>query len=85
MERMPEWSSRFATTDRGFPRELHARIFEAFFTTKPVGQGTGLGLSICKQIIDSLGGELTLRSEPGAGACFVIELPAVPAPASARR
>jgi PAS domain S-box-containing protein len=68
----------------GIPRELHARIFEAFFTTKPAGQGTGLGLSICKEIIDSLGGELSLRSEAGAGASFLIELPAVPAPASTR-
>jgi PAS domain S-box-containing protein len=69
----------------GIPRELQSRIFEPFFTTKPVGQGTGLGLSICKEIIDSVGGAMTVESGPGAGARFLIELPAVLAPAAARR
>ncbi len=61
----------------GILPELHARVFEPFFTTKPVGQGTGLGLSICRDIIDSLGGELTLESAPEQGSCFRIELPPV--------
>jgi signal transduction histidine kinase len=61
------------------------RIFEPFFTTKPVGQGTGLGLSISRTLLQEQGGELTARSEPGAGATFLIRLRAVsisPAPAT---
>jgi PAS domain S-box-containing protein len=60
----------------GIPREDQLKIFDPFFTTKPVGQGTGLGLSISHEIIARRhGGSLTVRSEPGKGACFRIELP----------
>ena len=52
------------------------RIFNPFFTTKPVGQGTGLGLSISYQIItETHRGSLRCVSQPGQGADFVIELP----------
>ena len=49
----------------GHPPELQARIFDAFFTTKPVGQGTGLGLDIAQRIVVRHHGELRLQSEPG--------------------
>jgi signal transduction histidine kinase len=49
----------------GVPGELQARIFDAFFTTKPVGQGTGLGLDIAQRIVIRHHGELRLDSEPG--------------------
>jgi signal transduction histidine kinase len=49
----------------GVPADLQARIFDAFFTTKPVGQGTGLGLDIAQRIVLRHHGELRLRSEPG--------------------
>lgn len=60
----------------GLPEELHHKIFEQFFTTKPVGQGTGLGLSISRQIIvDKHGGTLEVNSSLGEGSEFIITLP----------
>jgi two-component system, NtrC family, sensor kinase len=68
----------------GIQKGHQLRIFDPFFTTKPVGQGTGLGLSISYDIVvNKHRGALTVRSEPGHGACFRIELPVRhPAPAS---
>jgi C4-dicarboxylate-specific signal transduction histidine kinase len=59
----------------GVPKDLEAKIFEPFFTTKPVGEGMGLGLSLSHRIVSELGGSLTLRNTPGAGATFVVTLP----------
>ena len=53
-------------TGSGIPPEVLPRIFEPFFTTKPVGVGTGLGLSICHSYIQAMGGDIRVRSEPGA-------------------
>ncbi len=53
-----------------------AKLFNAFFTTKPVGKGTGLGLSISRQIIvEKHGGTLDCISEPGQGTEFIITIP----------
>ena len=52
-----------------------ARIFDPFYTTKPVGQGTGLGLSICYGIIKKLGGDIQVQSTKGKGTTFSIFLP----------
>ena len=52
-----------------------SKVFDPFFTTKEVGNGTGLGLSLCYGIIKEHGGSITVRSKPGDGATFVIELP----------
>ena len=49
----------------GIPPEQRARVFDAFFTTKPVGQGTGLGLDIAQRIVVRHHGELRLESQPG--------------------
>ncbi|MFP3911434.1 MAG: two-component system sensor histidine kinase NtrB [Desulfobacteraceae bacterium] len=59
----------------GIPKEMHHKIFDLFYTTKPSGKGTGLGLPICKRIIESLGGEISFASEPGMGTDFFVRLP----------
>ena len=60
----------------GIPLEIQQRIFETFFTTKPVGKGTGLGLAISNQIItEKHQGKLNLHSELGVGTQFEILLP----------
>ena len=52
-----------------------AKLFQPFFTTKPVGEGTGLGLSVSYGIIQSHGGRLGYRQAPSGGAIFYFELP----------
>ena len=51
------------------------RVFDPFYTTRPVGQGTGLGLSACYGIIQEHGGKIACRNRSEGGAVFVIELP----------
>ena len=63
-------------TGPGIPTDDEAKLFQPFFTTKPVGQGTGLGLSVSYGIIDSLGGHIGYRSAPAGGAIFYFDLPA---------
>jgi two-component system sensor histidine kinase HupT/HoxJ len=63
-------------TGPGVPPENEAKLFQPFFTTKPVGQGTGLGLSVSYGIIDSMGGQMGYRRAPAGGAIFYFELPA---------
>jgi len=73
----------------GLAPEIRTRIFDAFFTTKPVGEGTGLGLAVAYNIVKDHGGRIRVESEPGGGTSFVVELPvtatteAPPAPAPA--
>jgi signal transduction histidine kinase len=59
----------------GIPEEMHLRIFDAFFTTKRVGEGTGLGLSISQCIVSDHGGRIELESSPGQGSRFRVILP----------
>ncbi|MDY6803547.1 MAG: ATP-binding protein [Cyanobacteriota bacterium] len=67
---------KIADNGVGMMEDVRARIFDAFFTTKPVGYGTGLGLSIAREIIvKQHGGELECFSEPGKGSEFVISIP----------
>ncbi|QYY80943.1 ATP-binding protein [Pseudomonas germanica] len=64
-----------ADTGAGIAPEILQKIFDPFFTTKPVGQGTGLGLSLSYGIVKKHGGDISVRSEPGVGTTFRIELP----------
>ncbi|MEW5847401.1 MAG: PAS domain S-box protein [Myxococcota bacterium] len=64
-------------TGAGIAPEALQRIFEPFFTTKPVGEGTGLGLSICFGIVRDLGGDITVKSDVGAGTEVTVTLPAL--------
>jgi len=69
-------SIRIADNGPGIPSEIQERIFEMFFTTKPVGKGTGLGLAISNQIVTKKhGGQLLLCSHPDTGTEFQIILP----------
>src|SRR5258706_1237829 len=52
-----------------------SRVFDPFYTTKPVGKGTGLGLSICYGIVSEHGGSIHVTNVQPSGACFTIELP----------
>ncbi len=63
-------------TGPGVKPEDEAKLFQPFFTTKPVGQGTGLGLSISYGIVDSLGGQIGYRTAPAGGSVFFFALPA---------
>ena len=60
----------------GIAEEVYAKLFDAFFTTKPIGKGTGLGLSISYQIVvEKHGGKIDCYSQLNEGTEFVIKIP----------
>jgi PAS domain S-box-containing protein len=65
----------FSDTGPGIPENLRDKIFDIFFSTKPVGKGTGLGLSISQNIIKIHGGNISFECPPEGGTTFVVELP----------
>jgi signal transduction histidine kinase len=67
---------RITDNGGGMTEDVKNKLFNPFFTTKPVGKGTGLGLSISYQIVvEKHGGELQCFSVLGEGTQFTIELP----------
>ncbi len=90
-DRQPSITVRTQVTDRqsveviiadngpGMTEETIPKIFNPFYTTKPVGSGTGLGLSISYQIVvEKHSGNLSCVSEPGEGTKFIVEIPLRP-------
>jgi CheY-like chemotaxis protein len=64
-----------ADNGAGMSEEVKARIFEAFFTTKPLGKGTGLGLATCMSIVQQWNGKIFVDSTLGKGTTFRVFLP----------
>lgn len=68
------WTVAVKDNAGGIGESIIERVFEPFFSTKPVGQGTGLGLSVAYGIVRDMGGVISVRNEDG-GARFEIDLP----------
>jgi signal transduction histidine kinase len=74
----------FKDTGHGIKKEYKDKIFEAFFTTKKIGEGTGLGLSVSQGIVTRYGGEITFETvaeeedKEKKGTTFIVSLPVVP-------
>jgi PAS domain S-box-containing protein len=68
---------RVAVADNGpgIPAQLRPRVFEPYFTTKPIGVGTGVGLAVSLGIVEAHGGTLSVQCPPAGGAVFTIALP----------
>ncbi|MBP7450388.1 MAG: GHKL domain-containing protein, partial [Flavobacteriales bacterium] len=59
----------------GMTEDVRARLYDPFFTTKPVGEGTGLGMAIVYGIIQDHQGDIHVESSPGVGTVFTIDIP----------
>jgi len=64
-----------ADTGCGMSPEVQSRIFEPFYTTKPVGKGTGLGLSLSFSIVQKHKGLIKVKSAPGQGSALRVWIP----------
>ena len=65
-------------TGMGMGPEVLSRLFQPFFTTKPVGEGTGIGLMVVHDIVAAHGGHIEVHSQPQRGTAFIIRLPLGP-------
>lgn len=59
----------------GISSDALKKIFDPFYTTKPVGDGTGLGLSVTYSIVERHGGSINVQSQPGLGTTFTVVIP----------
>ena len=66
---------QISDTGTGIPESVQEKIFDPFYTTKPLGKGTGQGLAIAASVIANHGGTLTFETIPGSGTTFHIRLP----------
>ena len=71
-------------SDSGAGIKEPQRVFDPFYTTKPVGKGTGLGLSATYGVIQDHHGQISCHNKPEGGAVFALRLPAVPNAAAAQ-
>ncbi|WP_440906404.1 sensor histidine kinase (plasmid) [Catenovulum sp. SX2] len=62
-------------TGCGMSEQTLLKIFDPFYTTKPIGQGTGLGLSIALNILEKHAGGIDIKSVEGCGTCITLQLP----------
>ncbi|OGQ98847.1 MAG: hypothetical protein A2521_11115 [Deltaproteobacteria bacterium RIFOXYD12_FULL_57_12] len=68
---------QISDTGTGISSDILHKIFDPFFTAKPIGQGTGLGLSVAFGIIKAHNGKIEVKSEPGRGSTFTVRIPTV--------
>lgn len=68
---------RISDNGSGIEADKLPRIFDAFFTTKEIGQATGLGLTVTKNLVSNLGGKIEVYSIPKEGTSFVLSFPIV--------
>jgi signal transduction histidine kinase len=61
----------------GIPKDQHGRIFEMFYRVSTGRVGSGLGLFIVKEIMEKMGGTITIQSEPNVGSTFTVRLPKI--------
>lgn len=72
---------RLCDSGPGIAQDVLPHIFEPFYTTKPLGEGTGLGLSVIRDVINAAGGDISVETSRGKGACFIVRLPVWAKPA----
>jgi len=68
----------FVDDGPGIAKANLVHLFDPFFSTRGVGQGRGLGLSVCYGIVTDHQGRIDVKSEPGKGSIFTVELPVIP-------
>lgn len=67
-------------TGHGMERPVMEKVFEPYFTTKPMGKGTGMGLAVVHGIVAGHGGTIEVQSQPGKGTTFTIHFPRIDQP-----
>jgi PAS domain S-box-containing protein len=75
----------FKDTGAGIPPEKLDLVFNAFYTSKDIGEGTGLGLSVSQRIVEEHGGAIEVASQVGAGSTFTVKLPTANITAGVKR
>lgn len=83
---LPRWRVEVEDEGIGFEPRYADQIFQPFARLhgREAYEGTGLGLTICRRIVERHGGTIVAEGRPGAGATFVVELPAHPVPEASR-